>query len=59
MGGGRGGGVEGVVWDGEVGGEGWGGLRRFSSRGESGGNVKFGGVEIVDGRSVAIAAREW
>ncbi len=59
VGGGRGGGVEGVVWDGEAGGEGRGGLRRLSSWGESGGHVKFGGVEIVEGRSAAIAASEW
>ncbi len=48
-----------MVWDGDAGGEGRGGLRRFDSCGESGGNVKFWGVEIVDGRSAAMAAREW
>lgn len=48
-----------MVWEGEAGGEGRGGLRRLSSCGEGGGNVKFGGVEMVDGRSAAIAAREW
>lgn len=52
-------GAGGVVWDGEVGGEGRGGLRRLRSWGEFGGKVKVGGVEIVGGRSAAMAAREW